>query len=337
MSKLPFKLLWASSEEGRQLAPPLATLYRYQLNSGMSYNINTILRINGLLGHSPVTFLLDSGAAISVVRADALTSELRSQITACEFTAPVGANGVPLDMVGQVRIQVTIGNFYTEQVFTVVNTLTVDCLLGSDFLKAQEVIIDYKKGTVFIKGNEIPFTMNNGIATTNHTISNRKVSATQTTTIPGRTIQLIDVSLPKEVMTMGFSSVLVEPQCANKSLAHLLIARTFSSVNSDNCAVIQVVNTSPSPVTIYRGTTLGQFTPLSELLLVESQPPASPSSDSFPLSDINLSDSELSYNQQQELLALLYNYSDLFASDNGPLGHTSVVKHTIHTEGQPIR
>ena len=46
----------------------------------MSYNINTVLRINGLLGHSPVTFLLDSGAIISVVCLDTLTTDLRSQI-----------------------------------------------------------------------------------------------------------------------------------------------------------------------------------------------------------------------------------------------------------------
>lgn len=45
----------------------------------------------------------------------------------------MGANGSPLDMVGQVKIQVTIGNLHTEKVFTVVNTLTVNCLLDSDF------------------------------------------------------------------------------------------------------------------------------------------------------------------------------------------------------------
>ena len=174
-----------------KVAPPLLTHHPYQKNSGMSYNINTVLRINGLLGHSPVTFLLDSGATISVVRLDTLTAELRSQITTNGLTAPIGANGSPLDMVGQVKIQVTIGNFHTEQVFIVVNTLTVDCLLGSDFLVAQEVIIDYKKGTVLIKGNEIPFNMTNGIATSNFEIGSRVVSASQTTTIPGRTIQLL--------------------------------------------------------------------------------------------------------------------------------------------------
>ena len=241
-------------------------------------------------------------------------------------------------MIGQVKIPVTIGSFHTEQVFTVVKTLTVDCLLGSDFLIAQEVVIDYKKGTVIIKENEIPFNMTNGNAITSHKVCSRSVSASQTTTIPGRTIQLLAVSLPTEVKTMGFSSVLIEPQCPDSSPSHISIARTFSSVNNNSLAIIQVMNISPTPVTIYQGTTLGQFTPLSELLLVESQQPASPATSSpTTLSDIDLTGSVLSPDQQQELFTLLCDYTDLFATNNGSLGRTSVVKHTIHTEGHPIR
>lgn len=97
------------------------------------------------------------------------------------------------------------------------------------------------------------------------------------------------------------------------------------------------MNTSPIPVTIYQSTTLGQFTPLSELLLVESQQPASlTASPPTTLSDVDLTGSTLSPDQQQELFTLLYHYSDLFATDNGSLGCTSVVKHTIHTDGHPI-
>ena len=55
------------------------------------------------------------------------------------------------------------------------------------------------------------------------------------------------------------------------------------------------------------------------------------------MSDIDLTSSELSPTQQQELLALLQDYSGLFATDNGSLGRTSVVKHEIHTSGHPIR
>ena len=304
----------------------------------MSYSINTVLRINGLLGHSPVTFLLDSGATISVVRLDMLTADLRSQITTNELTTPIGANGSPLDMVGQMKIPVTMGGFSTEQVFTVVKTLTVDCLLGSDFLISQEVLIDYKNGTVTLKGNVIPFSRTNSNAAPIKEACSRSVSAFMTTTIPGRTIQLLSVSLPREALTLGYSSVLIEPHGPDRSPSHISIARTFSSVSNDSLAVIQVMNTSPTPVTIYQSTTLGQFTPLSELLLVESQQRPLPAASSpATAANIDLAGSVLSPDQKQGLLKLLSEYSDLFATDNGSLGRTSVVKHTIHTDGHPIR
>ena len=87
-SKLPFKLSRATAA-----GPTLLTHHPYQTNNGMSYSINTVLRINELLGHSPVTFLLDSGAAISVVHFDTLNANLRSQITTTRLTAPIGVNG----------------------------------------------------------------------------------------------------------------------------------------------------------------------------------------------------------------------------------------------------
>ena len=67
-----------------------------------------------------------------MVRFDALTTELKTQVTTTGLTAPVGANGSPLDMVGQVKIQVTIGSFHTEQVFTVVKSF-FDCGLFVGF------------------------------------------------------------------------------------------------------------------------------------------------------------------------------------------------------------
>ena len=311
----------------------------YQQNNSKCYNINTILRINGSIGHSPVTFLLDSGAAVSVVRLGALGNQYRNQITDAGLTAPIGANGSPLDVVGQITLSVSIGNFQTDHVFIVVNTLTVDCLLGADYLVAHEVIINYKQGLVVIKGKEVPFTLSNGVATTTKcTTCDRLISALQTVTIPGRTVQLIDVALPDDAKPMHLFSVLIEPQTTAKAPKHILLARTFSPVSNGYLAVIQVMNISPTAVTIYQGTKLGQFTPLTELLLIDSpQPSQPPSTTSSALTDVDLSQSELSPTQQQDLLALLHDYDDLFATEGGPLGRTSVVSHTIHTEGAPIR
>ena len=46
---------------------------------------------------------------------------------------------------------------------------------------------------------------------------------------------------------------------------------------------------------------------------------------------------ELTDPQQQALLDLLKEYSQVFASDAGELGRTTLVKHKIVTEGTAIR
>ena len=136
---------------------------------------------------------------MSVIRLSALTRESRNRIATAGLTAPIGANGAPLDVVGQITMPVSIGNFTTEQVFVVVNALTVDCLLGADYLVAHGVIIDYKRGCVVIKDNEIPFTLKSGVATISDlSMCDRILSVLNTITIPSRTVQLLDVSLPKE-------------------------------------------------------------------------------------------------------------------------------------------
>ena len=274
-----------------------------------------------------------------MVRLSALDSQFHKDITNAGLIAPIGANGSLLDVIGQITLPVNIGNYQSAQVFIVVKTLTVDCLLGVDYLVAHEVVIDYKHAMVTIKGNEIPFTIANGVATiTKYASCNRTISTLQTVTIPSRSIQLIDVTLPDDVKPMDLSSVLIEPLSTAKVPQHVLMGRTFSPVHNGNLAVMQVMNISPTPLTIHQGTKLGEYTPLAELLLVDSAGPGHPpSTGASALTDIDLSTCELSPTQQQQLLALLQDYEDLFATVGGPLGRTSVVRHAIYTEGPPIR
>ena len=332
---LSFKLHGASFTGGCQLAPSSVTHQSHGQNNSECCSVNKTLRIPGSIGPSPVTFLLDSGAAVSVIRLDTLDTHFRNRITDAGLTAPIGANGSPLDVIGQITLPVNIGNFQSDQVFIVVRTSTVACLLGADYLVAHEVVINYKQGIVEIKGHNIPFTLTTGVATIRqHMPCNRTISVLQTITIPDHSVQLIDVTLPDDAKSMDLPSVLIEPHTTAKVPKHVVMARTFSPVSNGHLAVIQVMNVSPTPLTIHQGTKLGEYTPLAELLLIDSShPPASTSA----LPDVNLSQCELSPTQQQELLALLCDYKDLFATEGGPLGLISVVRHAIHTEGSPIR
>ena len=147
-----------------------------------------------------------------MVHLSALVSRFRNQIT----KADIGASGSPLDVVGQLTLPViSIGNF--RYVFTIVNTLTVDCLLGADYLVAHEAVIDNKHCIVMIKRCGY-----------HHS---RIIFPFQTVNIPNHTVQLTDVTLPEDAMSMNLSTVLIESQTSAKPPKHTLLARTFSPVS----------------------------------------------------------------------------------------------------------
>ena len=90
--------------------------------------VNSIFYVNGNISNKQTDFLLDSGAAISVVHHKLIPSH--TSISG-PTTAAVSATGAPLDVAGRATLPVSLGNFTVTHEFTVVCHLTVDCLLGA--------------------------------------------------------------------------------------------------------------------------------------------------------------------------------------------------------------
>ena len=65
-------------------------------------------------------------------------------------SAVVNANGTPLDVEDQIKLVVSIRSFTCEHEFIVIHNLTVDCLLGADFLKKHGAVINCKSGTLLL-------------------------------------------------------------------------------------------------------------------------------------------------------------------------------------------
>ena len=138
------------------------------------------------------------------------------------------------------------------------------------------------------------------------------ICAFKNVTIPRHTVQLVDLSLPKELRQQDVNSILIEPTDNTKLPQHLMAARTCSPVLSDRCALLQVMKTSPTDITIYKGTKVGTITPLSELCMVDATEQSS-MSQSAPDVDftesmsqfapnVDFTELDLSTGQQQELL-----------------------------------
>jgi len=97
--------------------------------------------------------------------------------------------------------------------------------------------------------------------------------------------------------------------------------------------VMQVMNISPSPITIYQGMAMGKAVPEDTVLFVSDSIVKSKPDICF--DDLQLPD--LSESERTKLVNLLTEYCDVFAPAEGPSGSTSVVTHAIPTTGPPIR
>ena len=124
----------------------------------------------------------------------------------------------------------------------------------------------------------------------------------------------------------------MEPYWHTGTLKHLLFARSVSTVR-EGCVELQVTNSSPTPVKLFHGTKIGQFTPLEQVQVVDTVQEQTQHATPFP-SDIDLSTSSLSAPQKEELL---HRFSHVFAQEGEPRGRTTVVKHHIETFGPRIR
>lgn len=76
--------------------------HRLSKSNALTINLNTVLCKNGFANNLPTTFLLDSRAAISVVRFGSLSNKDHRTIIKTECS-PVSANGTPLDVKGQIN------------------------------------------------------------------------------------------------------------------------------------------------------------------------------------------------------------------------------------------
>ena len=286
----------------------------------------------------PIKILLDTGAAVSVARYEFLPKEYRQKLT--ESPGAVGANGMPLDVVGRAKIAVSLGSFCTEEEFTVIRNLTVDCLLGADFLKEHGAVMDCQSSTLSIGKDprcQVPMFMGHR----QPQLDSVAIIAPVDMEIPGRTVQLIQGELKDE--HSGFSEALVEPMSGTPP-TNFCIARTLSPVTSGREVILQVMNISPTPITIYKGMMLGEAIPRHNVMLVEEnandrvdaqidQSQAQSQAQDF---EANLDRSDLTSSEKQQLKNLLSQFSDLFAPKGGPVGQTPAVKHSIPTEGPPV-
>ena len=161
----------------------------------------------------------------------------------------------------------------------------------------------------------------------------------ETTEVPPQSVLLLWAKLHGSGNIPPIQEGLIEHVYSLNSPKHILAARCLSGVQQDNKVLLQVMNVSPDMVKIYRGTKLGDFTPLQYVHVIDDQEMFRPDVQcAGDMPSVDLSTTALNATQRAELIGLLKEFGDIFAAQDGSgLGCTTVVQHEIKTDGPPIR
>ena len=293
-------------------------------------DVNAVLQAEGKIGNSPVQFLLDSGAAVSVICCDMVpVSAMRRMEPASSST--VAANGLPLDVVGQVSVPVSLSGYCVTHTFLVVRGLTVEGLLGADFLEKHRAVIDFadRRLTLGMQGDNIPVQITKDTQPdTPH--STMTIMVSSTTEVPGRSVKLISGHV-NGLCTVD--SGLVEPHWEQNTPKHLMLGRCLSAVQEGQ-VTLEFTNTSPGTVTLPHGMRVGLFTPLATIHVV-GETPVSPQESERPPVNVDLSKALLATTQKEELQSLLNRFAHVFVLPGEPPGRTRVTKHDIKVSAPP--
>ncbi|KAL5505541.1 hypothetical protein EMCRGX_G006991 [Ephydatia muelleri] len=248
----------------------------------------------------------------------------------------ISANGVPLEVVGRVTANVVLGTFHHDQEFIVVRELTVQCLLGADFMEKHGVVIDYRTRCIQLGQDlvEIPIIGSNTDRVT-PPCSDKVVVVSEDVQIPGHSILLLEGKIKGDEGRGWIGEGLIEEGDVDGKPKNMLVARSLSTVMEGNGVKLQVMNKGPMPIMLYKGMKIASFIPRQNIMFVGERKSLERVTMSTATPKFNLEGTNLSGDEKRKLVKLLEEFKESFAE--GKLGKTSSVKHSIKTHGPPIR
>ena len=168
------------------------------------------------------------------------------------------------------------------------------------------------------------------------------VHVNETVELPPRTESVLPASV-RFVFDQGITGI-VE---SNRSLwerYHVCAATTLVTLDEDMNLPVRLLNPISAPITLYKDTIVGRFTLLGEKEIAEidkqpflstSEVPKDTCRD--PAKEVDLSQTDLTQDQKDQLKSVLPEFRDVFAFSNYELGKTDLIQHHIETEGPPIK
>ena len=295
------------------------------------------LLLNGKINGEATDILVDTGAAVTLLSEWHACVELGLTLDKIEQCCNlVGVDGLPLDLVGEVLVQIEIGTATCTHVVAVARDLQYQCILGRDVLSAIPCMIQSD-------GERINFTTSTCKVDIPPRQKIANVVVKRRVVIPAGHEMVVTGKLPRSSGKMLPRVALVERDFKLAKDRGILVAASCVTPDENGNVPVRVLNPSNTPVTLPRKTRLGQLVPLEEIhengitstLGTDSEVDEACESEETSKDELwnslKIDLSALSPQQTVEAKRILNKQRDVFALPGEPLGCTSVMRHKINT------
>ena len=293
--------------------------------------------VHGSIGVEVIEWLVDSGAGPNLLDHGiyhALSPEAKPVLMECE-TNLLAAGGTKLKVYGQVTANVKFGNTDFVLPLVVADLGGLQGILGNKFIRtADDVTFDLRKGTMLVGSDVLYLHERCGEASCyvrlEHAVevpSNHEVQVVGRVS-PNWPLKACDKGLLEAVSDLGYRTSLLVPKA-------LVLVKDWQ-------VLVTLSNFNDFPVNVDEGVIVATLAPVEFVRHISSQEVSTP--DGRSVSDLpehlrRLVDVEHLTDEQTRLLSgVVLRNQDVFAKPDGPVGRTSLVKHSIDTgDSRPIK
>ena len=292
-------------------------------------------RLNVTINSKVVPFLLDTGAAVTLLREN-IWRELnvdKQKLEPAPNLQLVGVDGSPLQARGRTQAELNLGGEAFRADIVVVDTLTTEGILGLDFLQKHGAVVDLGGKRLVFSDRDLQLPLDgtrvegNGIC---------HVSACEKFTIPPYSELEVMASVETPTGT-GKTWILERSKRPAAAVASAIVNPTEGTIP------VRLLNVRAEPVTIHRGEEIGtleeaEAAPTQPSVIAGVQPREVSKEKQELLWQTAVQTEGLSEAERKKFYDLLISYEDLFATSDSDMGRTKRIKHSICTgDSPPIR
>ena len=289
------------------------------------------IQVSGYINDVCFPLIVDSGSNCTLLRRDVLCGAQLPEITEglCDVT------GRRSTLRGPTEVQIRVGGHSSAQKVYVADELAEPCILGLDYLVANQGVIDMSTRQLKLNGLMVPLTMGSPNDCTQATAFRVRVRDAVTLE-PGT-----EAIVPCEAVGKVFDSPGVV-EAGSVLPFGVMVGRTMVKANGSSFRVL-MANLSEDAVKMEAGLDIGACEPAEVMNSTNTNPGVEDRehTDHLPYHMRDLMEragAKLSDKEKEQVRGLLLEYSDVFSSSDSDLGRTSLAEHHIDTgDHRPVK